>query len=126
MRATYNSIGQMIAERWFDVNNTLTAYYKYTYDTQGNIVRSIDMTAEKEYNYMYETGTLVRSAEYDITIENELVTVKSLVSSVRYSYDSEGTLEHQKNRSLWTVLFCYIGNCIIQPRRFALSDQIKR
>ena len=96
------------------------------YDTQGNIVRSIDMTAEKEYNYMYENGTLVRSAEYDITIENELVTVKSLVSSVRYSYDSEGTLEYQKNRSLWTVLFCLIGNCIIPPRRFALSDQIKR
>ena len=96
MRATYNSIGQMIAERWFDVNNTLTAYYKYTYDTQGNIVRSIDMTAEKEYNYMYENGTLVRSAEYDITIENELVTKKTLVSSVRYSYDSEGTLTKKR------------------------------
>ena len=48
MRATYNSIGQMIAEKWFDASNTLTAYYKYVYDAQGNIVRSIDITAGKE------------------------------------------------------------------------------
>ncbi len=119
MKATYNSIGQMIAERWFDVNNTLTAYYKYTYDTQGNIVRSIDMTAEKEYNYTYECGTLIRSAEYDITVDNELVTTKTLVSSVRYSYDSEGTLTKKRVKladGTEQVIYCETndGNTVVK------------
>ena len=109
MRAAYNSIGQMIAERWYDRDDTLTAYYKYVYDTQGNIVRSIDLTAEKEYNYTYEAGTLVRSAEYDITVSGELVTAKTLVSSVRYSYDSEGTLTKKRithRDGTEQVIFC--------------------
>ena len=36
MKATYNAIGQMIAEKWYDSTENLTAHYKYTYDTQGN------------------------------------------------------------------------------------------
>ena len=32
------------------------------YDAQGNIVRSIDIIAGKEYDYMYENGILTRSA----------------------------------------------------------------
>ena len=46
MKAIYNSIGQMVAEKWFEteaqaVNSTATpiAYYKYVYDGEGNIVR---------------------------------------------------------------------------------------
>jgi len=31
--------------------NTLTAHYKYVYDHAGNIVRSIDILASKEYTY---------------------------------------------------------------------------
>ena len=45
MKATYNSIGQMIAERWYNSEGTLTAHYKYVYDTHGNIVRSVDIGA---------------------------------------------------------------------------------
>ena len=59
MKASYNSIGQMIAERWYDVSNTLTAHYKYVYDGQGNIVRSIDMKSEKEYNLKQRTDHLL-------------------------------------------------------------------
>ena len=33
---------------------TPMAHYKYVYDGQGNIVRSIDVLGEKEYNYSYE------------------------------------------------------------------------
>ena len=29
MQATYNGIGQMVAEKWYDSNETMTAYYKY-------------------------------------------------------------------------------------------------
>ena len=50
MKATYNSIGQMIAERWYNSEGTLTAHYKYVYDTHANSVRSVDITALREYN----------------------------------------------------------------------------
>ena len=56
MKATYNQIGQMIGEKWDDLNSILTAYYKYVYDNSGNIVRSIDMMSPKEYSYIYEDG----------------------------------------------------------------------
>ncbi len=39
MTATYNGIGQMVAEKWYNSSNELTAHYKYVYDGQGNIVR---------------------------------------------------------------------------------------
>ena len=50
MKATYNSIGQMVGETWLDKNGVETARYKYVYDGDGNIVRSIDISAQKEYN----------------------------------------------------------------------------
>ena len=97
MKASYNSIGQMIAVRWYDVSNTLTAHYKYVYDGQGNIVRSIDMKSEKEYNYIYQDGKVVRATEYDITInEDEFVIGKTVVHTVMYTYDSEGKLTRKR------------------------------
>lgn len=50
MSATYNSVGQLVAEKWFNKDNALIAHYKYVYDNSGNIVRSIDILSEKEYN----------------------------------------------------------------------------
>ena len=93
MKATYNQIGQMIGEKWYDSNSSLVAYYKYVYDNSGNIVRSIDMKSLKEYSYTYEDGVLVRSLEYDIEIgTNENITSRNLVNTIRYAYDSEGKL----------------------------------
>ncbi|MBR5223344.1 MAG: RHS repeat protein, partial [Clostridia bacterium] len=69
MTATYNGIGQMIAEKWFDKDGVLTAYYKYVYDGQGNIVRSIDILAQKEYNYLYEDGKIMQSTESAIVLD---------------------------------------------------------
>lgn len=97
MKASYNSIGQMVAERWYDMSNTLTAYYKYVYDGQGNLVRSIDMKSEKEYNYIYEDGKIVRAIEYDIVInEDEFIIRKTVVTTVIYTYDSEGKLTRKR------------------------------
>ena len=95
MKATYNSIGQMVAEKWFAsaADTTPIAHYKYVYDGQGNIVRSIDILLKKEYTYTYENGNIVRSAECDITVDaNEIVTGKTLVNSIAYSYNSEDKL----------------------------------
>ena len=61
MKATYNSTGQMIGEKWLDKNGDEIARYKYVYDGEGNIVRSIDIFGKKEYNYIYDSGKLIRA-----------------------------------------------------------------
>ncbi len=38
-KATYNGFGQMVAEKWYDAEETLIAHYKYVYDAEGNIFR---------------------------------------------------------------------------------------
>ena len=69
---------------------TLTAHYKYVYDGQGNIVRSIDIKALKEYNYQYEDGKMIRATECNITLDtNEIVTTKAVVNAIRYK--TQGT-----------------------------------
>ena len=92
MTATYNGVGQMIAEKWYNASNMLTAHYKYVYDGKGNIVRSIDILAKKEYNYMYEEDKLVCATEHTIVVTGEIVTSKTLVNTVRYWYDGEGKM----------------------------------
>ena len=92
MKATYNSIGQMVAEKWFNSANALTAHYKYVYDGDGNIVRSIDITDKKEYNYAYEEGRIVRATEADIELSGEIITSKVIVNTVKYYYDTEGNM----------------------------------
>ena len=96
MKAIYNSVGQMIAEKWYNASNALTAHYKYVYDGQGNIVRSIDFLAKLEYNYSYENGRIIRAAESVITLNGEIVTGKTLVNSILYTYDSEGKLTKKR------------------------------
>ena len=93
MKATYNAQGQMIAEKWFDATGTLTAHYRYAYDNEGNIVRSVDILSQKEYNYLYEDGRICRAAECDITLdENNMVLTRTVLFTLRYIYDQEGTL----------------------------------
>ena len=93
MNATYNGIGQMVAEKWYNASNELTAHYKYVYDGQGNIVRSIDIKGKKAYNYLYEDGKIMQSSESDIELDsNEIITSKTFVCTVRYYYDAEDNL----------------------------------
>jgi YD repeat-containing protein len=99
MKAVYNSIGQMVAEKWFETeaaaaSSTATpiAHYKYVYDGDGNIVRSIDISGKKEYNYEYEEGRIVRATEANIELLNEIVTSKVIVNTVKYYYDTEGKM----------------------------------
>ena len=87
MTATYNSFGQLVTEKWFDNADTLTAHYKYIYDGEGNIVRSLDILSGKEYNYIYEKGVMVRSNERNVTEAG-----KTVISTVFYTYDKDGKL----------------------------------
>ena len=93
MKATYNAQGQMVAEKWFDAEGTLTAHYRYAYDNEGNIVRSVDILSLKEYNYLYEDGRICRAAECKIMVdENGMVLDRTVLFTLRYIYDHEGTL----------------------------------
>ena len=83
MKAVYNAIGQMVAERWFETETAATsstatpiAHCKYACDSDGNILCSLDMTAGKEYNYEYEEGRIVRATEADIELNGEIVISK--------------------------------------------------
>lgn len=52
------SIGEFKAEA-ADSTATPLAHYQYTYDGDGNIVRSIDICGKKEYNYEYEESKII-------------------------------------------------------------------
>ena len=54
--------------------------------------RSIDLTANKEYNYQYEEGKLTRADECNVVLSGEIVTAKTVVNTVKYYYNSEGEL----------------------------------
>ncbi|MBE6767674.1 MAG: RHS repeat-associated core domain-containing protein [Ruminococcaceae bacterium] len=93
MTATYNSAGQLVAEKWFDTDGTSIARYKYVYDGDGNIVRTVDFGAGKEYTYIYEEGRVVRAAEYTVTVgENDIITARTLLHTLQYTYNREGDL----------------------------------
>lgn len=99
MKAVYNSIGQMVAEKWFetealsaDSSAVPMAYYKYVYDGSGNIVRSVDITGKREYNYEYEGGRIVRATEAEVGFTDGIVTSKVIVNTIKYSYDAEGKM----------------------------------
>lgn len=60
------------------------AEFFYVYDGDGNIVRSIDLTSKKKYDYEYEEGRIVRATEADIELSGEIVTSKVIVNTVKY------------------------------------------
>ena len=99
MKAVYNSIGQMIAEKWFeteaqaaDSTATPIAHYKYVYDGNGNIVRSIDISGKKEYTYIYSEGKMIEAITYAIVLNGENIVEKTATDNIRYVYDSEGNM----------------------------------
>ena len=95
MVATYNSLGRMTHETWY-LNDVEKARYIYAYNGAGNIVRSIDKYALKEYNYRYEEEKLTHSAEYSISLNSdEIVTEKILLNTVHYFYTKDGQLERK-------------------------------
>ena len=90
MHATYNSTGQMVGEVWTNEAGKEIAKYRYVYDGQGNIVRSIDILGEKEYNYIYNESMLIEAITYAIELSGENVVGKIVLNTIRYIYDSEG------------------------------------
>ena len=74
-----------------------SAEFFYVYDGDGNIVRSIDISGKKEYNYEYEEGRIVRATEADIelsggeeeTLEAVRAAVENTLCSLRENWEEE-------------------------------------
>ncbi len=92
MEATYNGLGQMTCETWYNEWDMLSAKYRYVYDGAGNIVQTLDIKSGKAYNYEYEKGVLAAAKEYNATFTDGVVTAKTLVASIGYHYDDNGQL----------------------------------
>lgn len=93
MKLSYNRLGQVSREKWYGQGETLIADYRYVYDGQGNIVRTIDVIHRIEYNYMYEQGHMVRHTESTVTFNSDGMVVKrTLQNSIRYIYNKDGKL----------------------------------
>ncbi|MBQ4119512.1 MAG: RHS repeat-associated core domain-containing protein, partial [Clostridia bacterium] len=98
MNARYDGQGNMIAEEWLDKEKNQIAYYKYGYNAQGEIVITIDKLAKKMYNYTYDNGRIEQAVESDIDFSDNygLVDSKTVISTIRYTYDNEGTLTKKR------------------------------
>ncbi len=59
MTATYNGLGQMIAETWYDKNGNVTHKYKYGYNNQGELARTVDIFYSKDYNYGSQSKEII-------------------------------------------------------------------
>ena len=93
----------------FSSSGVEIARYIYVYDGQGNIFRSIDIFAQKEYTYVYEEGRIVRATESAIALSDHVA---------RYSYDAWGKVLSitDKDGNPISPLSAHIAN--INPYRY--------
>ena len=61
-----------------------------------SLIRSVDILGCNEYSYTYEEGVLVRTAQSTVTLSGEMVTGKTLVCQVYYSYTGDGSLKRKR------------------------------
>ena len=100
MQPVYNDDGRLVAEKWGRTDGNATVCYRYVYDNNGNLVRSIDIQQKKEYNYIYEKDKIVRTVEYDITLDSaQNVTSKTAVCNIEYTYDDEDRVIYKKEQT---------------------------
>lgn len=88
---TYDKLGKIIRETWTK-GSSVEADYRYSYDKDGNVISTIDFIGEKEYNYHYRDGNVVRMSVNKITLTGETVTSRTSAYSVRYTYTSDGQI----------------------------------
>ena len=62
----YDRYGRVLTEEWKESNVT-QAQYAYTYDDDGNVIKTLDRTNKLLYTYSYHKGQLMQSEEYTYT-----------------------------------------------------------
>ena len=87
MECTYDREGRVISEVWTK-NGTQEAKYEYTYDHEGNLIRSVDYGRNVLYRYTYKNGQLVESRECKFTVDNLGRIIREPAASLdeRYNY----------------------------------------
>ena len=87
MECTYDREGRVISEVWTK-NGTQEAKYEYTYDHEGNLIRSVDYGRNVLYRYTYKNGQLVESRECKFTVDNLGRIIRDPAASLdeRYNY----------------------------------------
>ena len=86
---TYDRFGNVITETW--TKGTATqAKYKYFYDVSQNLVKTLDISNKKMYNINRVGENVTSVEEYNVTLNGETVSSKTLVGTLHYSFDGEG------------------------------------
>ena len=86
---TYDRYGNVIGEVW--KNGTATeAQYRYFYDVSNQLVKTLDITNKKLYNITRVGDNVTAIEEYNVTLNGETVTAKTLVGTMHYSFDANG------------------------------------
>ena len=86
---TYDRFGNVITETW--TKGTATeAKYKYFYDASQNLVKTLDILNKKMYNVNRAGENVTSVEEYNVTLNGETVSSKTLVGTLHYSFDGEG------------------------------------
>lgn len=74
-------------------------------DGDGNIVRSIDISGKKEYNYEYEDGRIIRATEADIELNGEIATINPFRYRSYYFDTETEILQYQLIKKIVPSLF---------------------
>ena len=95
VKLSYDRFGKIVAEKWYYNNSSIPSYeYEYAYNKSGELVRSIDKTALREYTYSYREGTLVKICECEIITLDTTgeVSAREPVNIIACEYGRDGEL----------------------------------
>ncbi len=89
MKLTYNKLGQVIYEKWYSSDNTISpiASYEYIYNSEGKLTSTIDFKALKEYTYTYDIANLSKYTEKSIVFDGDIIKSRTVDFSIVYEYD---------------------------------------
>ncbi len=101
MECSYDREGRVISEVWTK-GGVQEAKYEYTYDHEGNLIRSVDYGRSVLYLYTYKNNELVESRECKFTINEygQIVrqTAASADESYRYTQTEDGFITPENIR----------------------------
>ncbi len=93
MKVWYDRFGNMTEEKWFASDESVMAHYKYTYDRQGNTVRSLDILQNFLYDYVYRDDRMEQEVQSTVTLNSDhVITSRTMIHTVTYRYNEDGQL----------------------------------
>ena len=87
---TYDRLGRLIGEKWTKSDDTVEAHYRYFYDVSNNLEKTLDIFNKRMYNITTDGENVTAIAEYEVTLNGETITAKTLIGTMHYSFDGKG------------------------------------